>query len=738
MYRRHLNDLHGSGADLEKIEPSRRQVLVAMGGGAAGLAIGTLFGLPAGATEATGTTDRFNPFVIIKPDNTVTVLSKHLDKGQGSATGLATLVAEELDADWTQMRVEFAPSDAKLYNNLAWGPYQGTGGSSAIFNSYQQYRTAGAAARTMLVEAAAKAWGVPADQVTVEAGLLKHPTRKTATFGEMASAAAKLPAPEKPPLKDPSQFTHIGKSFPRLDVKSKTVGAPIYALDVQRENMLVAAIARPPKFGGTVKSFDASAAKAVNGVVDVIQIPAGVAVLARSTWPAFKGKAALEIEWDFSKAETRGTEELRAEYRALLDKKGTPFGPLGDAELALSSADQVIEGEFEFPFLAHAPMEPHDVVIEFDGKKADVWTGSQLQTVDQVVASKILGIEVPQVQVHTLWAGGSFGRRAIYDSHIVGEAAQIAKAWGRKQPIKVQWSREDDIRGGYYRPMYMHKVKAGIDAGGNIVGWKHVIVGQSILTGTPFEAYLVHDGVDHSSVEGVMDTPYAIPNFQGDLHTVEVGVPVLWWRSVGHTHTAYVMETMLDDIAKAAGRDPVELRLSLLKDKPRHAAVLKLAAEKAGWGTPMTEGRARGVAVHESFRSYVAQVAEITVDSEAAGGFKVDRVVCAVDCGVAVNPDNIAAQMEGGIGYGLGHAVRNAITLTDGEIDQSNFHDYEPMRITDMPAVETHIVASAEAPTGVGEPGTPPVVPAVSNAYFAATGLRKRWLPFTSDGGSGA
>ncbi|MDD9926636.1 MAG: xanthine dehydrogenase family protein molybdopterin-binding subunit [Rhodospirillaceae bacterium] len=718
-------------------EPSRRQVLMAMGGGAAGLALGAVFGLPSRADAALPESGQFNPFVIIKPDSTVTVLSKHLDKGQGAATGLATLVAEELDADWAQMRVEHAPANAKLYNNLSWGPYQGTGGSSAIFNAFQQCREAGATARAMLVAAAAAAWKVPESTITVEAGMLKHTSGKSASFGEVASDAAKLPVPTKPTLKDPTRFTYIGKSFPRLDVKSKTVGAPIYALDVQRDDMLVAAIARPPKFGGTVKSFDATAAKAVNGVVDVIQIPAGIAVLARSTWPAFKGRDALEVEWDFSKAETRGTEELRKEYRARLDQKGKAFGTRGDAAGALAGAANVIEGEFEFPFLAHAPMEPHDVVIEFDGKTAEIWTGSQLQTVDQYVASKTLGIKVPDVKLHTLWAGGSFGRRAIYDSHIVGEAAQIAKAWGRKQPIKVQWSREDDIKGGYYRPMYMHKVKAGIDADGNIVGWQHTIVGQSIITGTPFEKALVHDGIDHTSVEGVLGTPYAIPNFQGDLHTMKVGVPVLWWRSVGHTHTAYVMETMLDDIAKAAGRDPLELRLSLLKDKPRHAAVLKLAAEKAGWGEPMAPGRARGVAVHESFRSYVAQVAEITVDAEASGGFKVDRVVCAVDCGLAVNPDNIAAQMEGGIGYGLGHAIRNAITLTDGEVDQSNFDDYEPMRITDMPAVETHTVASTEAPTGVGEPGTPPVVPAVSNAYFAATGVRKRRLPFTEEG-SGA
>ncbi len=716
-------------------KPSRRGFLIAAGGTTAGLMVGSSLSLNA-AQAAKTAEGAFNPFVIIAPDSTVTVLSKHLDKGQGAATGLATLVAEELDAAWDQVRVEFAPSNAKLYNNLQWGPYQGTGGSSAIANAYTQYRSAGAAAKAMLVAAAAKAWGVPAGEITVSAGKLSHASGKAGSFGEFAAQAVTMPVPEKPALKSPDQFVYIGKSFPRLDVPGKTKGAPIFALDVKRENMLVATIARSPKFGGTVKSFDASEAKKVNGVVDVVQIPAGVAVIAKSTWPALKGREALKVEWDFAKAETRSSSDLFAEYRELAGKPGKVFRSDGDAEAALAAADKVVEGDFEFPFLAHAPMEPHDVVIEFDGTKADIWTGSQLQTVDQYVASKTLGIELPNVHVHTVWAGGSFGRRAIYDSHIVGEAAQLAKAWGKKQPLKIVWSREDDIKGGYYRPMYVHRVKAGLDKDGKLVAWHHRIVGQSILTGTPFEAAFVKDGIDGSSVEGVSNIPYEIPNMHGELHTVKVGVPVLWWRSVGHTHTAFVVETMMDDLAKAAGKDPVEFRLGLLKKHPRHMGVLKLAAEKAGWSKDAPEGRFRGVAVHESFSSYVAEVAEISTGDD--GEYKVEKVVCAVDCGVAVNPDNIAAQMEGGLAYGLGHAMRNQITLTDGEVDQGNFDDYEPMRITDMPDVETHIVPSTEPPTGVGEPGTPPVVPAVSNAIFAATGTRWRRLPFTANEGTGS
>lgn len=718
----------------ERLQPSRRSFLKVAGGVGVGLILGgklAISGREASAATAAAADGGFNPFVKISPDGMVTVMVKHLDKGQGTATGLATLVAEELDATWAQTRVEFAPSDPKIYNNLFWGAVQGTGGSTAIANAFQQYRGAGAAARAMLISAAAQEWKLPAGEITIAQGVLGHASGKSAPIGDFAEAAAKQPVPAEPVLKTPEQFVYIGKSFPRLDTQDKTTGAPIYTLDVDREDMLVAAIARPPKFGGTVKSFDATEAKAVNGVVDVIAIPAGVAVIAKSTWPAFKGRDALEIEWDFAQAETRGSEELFAEYRALAETPGMPFLNTGDTEAALKDAATVIEGEFEFPFLAHAPMEPHDVVIEFDGQAAQVWTGAQLPTVDHNVAAGILGIAPEQVQIHTLWAGGSFGRRAIYDSHIVGEAAMLAKAWGRPQPIKVMWSREDDIRGGYYRPMYLHRVKAGLDAQGNIVGWHHRIVGQSILTGTLFEDFLVKDGIDKTSVEGVADTPYAIPNMTAEVHNTKVGVPVLWWRSVGHSHTAYVVETMLDDLAEAAGKDPVALRLELLKDKPRHAAVLKLAAEKAGWGDPLPDGRGRGIAVHESFHSYVAEVAEIATTED--GGYKVERIVCAVDCGLAVNPDNVASQMEGGIGYGLGHAMRNEITLTEGEVDQGNFDSYEPMRITDMPVVETHIVPSAEAPTGVGEPGTPPAAPAVSNAIFAATGKRLRRLPFSHD-----
>jgi isoquinoline 1-oxidoreductase beta subunit len=716
-------------ADLSNYRPlslSRRNFIKIASGTGAGLIIGVELPLLA-PRSAQAAVFAANPFVRIAPDNTVTVLIKHLDMGQGIATGLSTLVAEELDADHAQIRAEFSPADAKLYANLLFGTIQGTGGSSSIANSFEQYRKAGAIARAMLVAAAAKAWSVGAAEITVAKGILAHGSDKSATFGEMAEAASAMPVPENVALKDPTQFVFIGKTFPRVDTEAKITGAPVYTQDVHLDGMLVAAVRHPPKFGAKVKSFDATEAKKVRGVVDVIAVPQGVAVLAKGTWPAFKGREALTIEWDEAQAETRGTSELLALYRELAKQPGTVARSEGDAEAALAKAKTVVETEFTFPYLAHAPMEPLNAVVRFDGKEAEFWSASQLQTVDQLVAGQVLGIAPDKVRINTLYAGGSFGRRAIADSHYIAEVAAIAKAWGKPDPIKLVWSREDDIKGGYYRPLYVHSVKAGLDAEGNLVGWHHRVVGQSILTGTPFEPFAVKNGVDGTSVEGVSDMPYTIPNLLVELHTTKVGVPVLWWRSVGHTHTAYAVETTLDLLAAKAGKDPVEFRLALLKDHPRHAGVLKLAAEQAQWASPLPKGRFRGVAVHESFNSFVAEVAEIALGD--GGQAKVERIVCAVDCGIAVNPDQIKAQMEGGIGYGLGAAMRDAITLTKGEVDQANFDTYEPIRMSDMPRIEVHIAQSSEKPTGVGEPGVPPVAAAVANAIRAATGKHLNVLP---------
>ena len=713
----------------ETPQASRRSFLKIAGGAGAGLVLGMaipLRGVSTGAIAAASETLQPNPFLQVAPDNTVTVIIKHLDKGQGAATGLATLVAEELDADWSQIKTEFAPADPVKYKNFAFG-VQGVGGSTGLSNSYEQYRLAGATAKAMIVAAAAKDWGVPANEITVKAGVVSHGDKR-ATFGDLASKAAAENVPEKPALKDSKDFVYIGKSFPRVDGKAKTTGAAKFTIDHQFDGMLIATIARPPMFGATVKSFDANEAEKIKGIVKVLQVPQGIAVLATSTWAALQAQRAIKVTWDDSKAEKRSTSDIVAAYKAKLDTPGISARKDGDVEAGFKSAAKVVEVDFEFPYLAHAPMETMDCVIKYDGKSAEIWTGSQLQTVDHGTACAVLGLKPEAVQIHTVWAGGSFGRRAIADSHYVREACEIAKSYGKPVPIKVIWTREDDIKGGYYRPIYVHRIKAGLDKDGNIVSWLHRIVGQSIIAGTPFESGMVKDGIDATSVEGASTLPYAIPNLQVELHTEKTGVPVLWWRSVGATHTAHATEHMIDILAKESGRDPVDFRLAMLAKHPRHAGVLKLAAEKAGWlsGQP-PDGKMRGIAVHESFASYVANAAEVSLRDD--GSVKVERVVCAIDCGITVNPDVVIAQVEGGLGYGLGAALKGAITMKGGVVEQSNFDDYDVLRISEMPKVEVYIVPSAQPPTGVGEPGTPVVAPAVANALLAGTNVRTNVLP---------
>jgi isoquinoline 1-oxidoreductase beta subunit len=668
-----------------------------------------------------------NPFVRIGSDNTVTVIAKHLEMGQGTYTGLATIVAEELDADWSQVRVEGAPADARRYNNLFFGPMQGTGGSTAMANSWEQHRKAGAMARALLVAAAAEQWKVPASSLRVSQGKVIHEASgRQASFGELAAKAATLTPPAEVQLKDPKDFRLIGKHVPRKDSRAKIDGSAKFTIDVKLPGLLTALVAHPPRFGGKVKSFDATKAKAVAGVVEVVQIPSGVAVLAKDFWSAKKGRDALSAVWDESGAHKLGTVEQLAQYRSLLAQPGTLARKDGDADGALAKAAKRLEADFEFPYLAHAPMEPMDCVIRLTGSACEVWNGEQFATVDQAMIAGVLGLKPEQVKINMLFAGGSFGRRANPAADFPVEAAHIVKAIAGRAPVKLVWTREDDMRGGYYRPLYVHRISAGLDENGSLVAWKHRIVGQSIAAGTPMEGMMVKDGIDGTSVEGASTLPYAIPNLQVELHSPRLGVPVLWWRSVGSTHTAFSTETFLDEMAAAAGQDPLEFRRALLAKHPRHLAVLNLAAEKAGWGKPLPKGKGRGIAVHESFNSYVAEVAEVSV---RGGVLKVERVVCAVDCGIAINPDVIRAQMEGGIGYGLSAALHGAITLKDGRVEQSNFHQYRPLRMPEMPTVEVHIVPSQAPPTGVGEPGLPPLAPAVANAIFAATGNRLRNLP---------
>ncbi|MGA8052518.1 MAG: xanthine dehydrogenase family protein molybdopterin-binding subunit [Burkholderiales bacterium] len=721
------------------VNASRRGFLKAGAGLTLGVIAGNVAAQAAGPGKAGGdvvaaTALEPNAFVSIGADGRVTVVAKHLEMGQGTYTGLATLVAEELDADWSQVHVVGAPADATRYNNLLWGQAQGTGGSTAMANSFEQMRKAGAAARAMLIAAAAERWKVPAGEITVSKGVLSHgASGRKATFGELAGAAAKLPVPQDPKVKDPKDFVYIGKSFPRVDMRAKTNGTALFTQDVALPGMLTAVVAHPPRFGAKLKSFDAARAKAVAGVVDVVAIPSGVAVLGTGFWPAKQGRDALAVEWDESGAFRKDSDEILADYRKLAQAPGLPARKDGDAEKAIAGAAKTLTAEFEYPYLAHAAMEPMDCVMRLTAEGCEAWNGEQSQTGDQAAIATVLGLKPEQVKLNMLYAGGSFGRRANPHSDYVVETAQIVKAIGGRAPVKLVWTREDDMQGGMYRPLNYHVLKGGLDEKGRVVGWLHRIVGQSIIAGTAFESALVKDGIDGTSVEGAANLPYAIPNLRVELHSPKLPVTVQWWRSVGSTHTAYSTEVFIDEIAAAAAKDPVALRREMLGKHPRHKAVLELAAEKAGWGTPLAPGKAgerrgRGVAVHESFNSYVAQVAEVTVNPD--GAFKVDRVVCAVDCGIAINPDIVKAQMEGGLGYGLAAALHSAITLKDGVVEQSNFADYPPLRMSEMPAVETFIVPSGAPPTGVGEPATPVIAPAVANALFAATGKRLRKLPF--------
>jgi isoquinoline 1-oxidoreductase beta subunit len=570
--------------------------------------------------------------------------------------------------------------------------------------------------------------------LTIERGVVRHaPSNRQATFGDLAAKAASQPAPDKVALKDPKDFKLIGQKLPRVDIPGKTNGTAQFTIDVTFPNMLVAVLQRPPLFGATAKSFDATATKAVPGVVDVLQVPRGVAVVAKSFWAAKLGRDALKVAWDDSKAEKRSTAAIMAEYRTLAEQPGKPARKEGDAAAALKGAAKLITATYEFPYLAHAPMEPLDAVVKLDADSCEIWCGDQFQTVDQGNAAATAGLKPEQVKIHTLLAGGSFGRRANMGSDYIVEAVSVAKALGANGiPVKLQWTREDDIRGGLYRPLYLHRLEAALDNNGQLVGWQHRIVGQSIIAGTAFAAVMVKDGIDGTSVEGAANLPYAVPNMSVELSTTETGVPVLWWRVVGSSHTAYATEAFIDEIAHAAGKDPFAFRQAMLEHHPRHKAVLELAAKAAGWGSPLPKGKGRGIAVAEAFGTYVAQVAEVTVAPN--GKVKVDRVVCAVDCGTPINPDVITAQMEGGIGFGLGAALYGAITLKDGQVEQTNFDAYQVLRIDEMPKVEVHIVPSPEAPTGVGEPGVAPVGPAVANAVFAATGKRLRVLPFAVGG----
>ena len=718
--------LEGEGLQLEGEGLKRREFLKATATLSAGLVVA--FCMPAAIRRAFAQQAKPaavvapDAFVRIAPDNSVTILLKHSEMGQGIWTSLPMVVAEELDCDWSRVRVEHAPA-APAYAHTAFG-MQMTGGSTSTWESFGQLRQAGATARALLIGAAAAKWNVQPIDCSTKNGFVISGSHK-ASYGELADAAAKLPIPDEIALKNAKDFRLIGKPTRRLDSKAKVSGTAEFGIDVKRPGMLIALVARAPVFGAKVKSFDAAKAKAVAGVVDVVQVPSGVAVLGKHFWAAKQGRDALAVDWDLGAGAALNTAGLRDDYRRLAQKTGTVAKSAGNVDAALEGA-AVIESEYNVPFLAHAPMEPLNCTVEIGKDGCDIYTGTQFQTMDQGTAAAILGLKPEQVRVHTTFLGGGFGRRATPSSDFVAEAVQVAKASGKT--VKVVWTREDDIHGGYYRPMWLSRMRAGLGKDGKPAAWAHTIVGQSILAGTPFEKAMVKDGIDSTSVEGASDSPYleAIAAHRVDLHSPASPVTVLWWRSVGHSHTAFAVESFVDELAHAAKQDPLAYRRELLPKDARERRALDLAAEKFGWGKPLAQGRAAGMAVHASFGSYVAQIAEVSVDGNA---IKVHRVVCAIDCGPVVNPLTVEAQMQSGIVYGLSAALHSELTLKDGRIEQSNFNNYPVLRLNEMPKVEVYIVPSTDKMGGCGEPGTPPIAPAVANAVFAATGKRLRQLP---------
>jgi isoquinoline 1-oxidoreductase beta subunit len=729
MYIEWMNAEAASGAGM-----SRRSFLKAAGVAGGGLVLG--FFVPganrfARAQEAKQVYAP-NAFLRIAPDNTVTIAVNRLEFGQGVHTSLPMLIAEELDADWSQVRGELAPA-GDAYKDPLFG-MQMTGGSGSVAHSFMQYREIGARARAMLVAAAAQKWGVPAEQCRTSKGTVFGPNGHKATYGELANTAMKLPVPEKVTLKDPKEFRFIGKPTPRLDARAKSSGRQEFGIDHRVPDMKVAVVAHPPVFGAKVAKFDASKAKAIKGVVDVLQVPtdrggSGIAVIADGYWPAKQGRDALVVEWDTGSVDKTSTAGQFEEYHKLAAQPGIVAK---DADVSkLSSAPKKIVAEFEFPYLAHAPMEPLNCVVDLRGDACTVWAGTQFQTVDQGAIARTAGLKPEQVTLHTMMAGGGFGRRAVPTSDYIVEAVNVAKAWraaGKEGPVKLIWSREDDIKGGYYRPAHVHRAELGLDDKGNILAWNHTIVGQSILAGTPFEAFMVKNGVDGTMVEG-MGEPYKLP-MKLSVHNAKANVPVLWWRSVGSTHTAFVMETLIDECAHIAGMDPVAYRKLLIgNDHPRHVAALDLAVARSGYGKrKLPDGHAWGVAMHESFNSVVAYVVEASMKD---GVPKLHKVTAGVHCNRAVNPMTIEAQVQGAALMALGTTLPGAaITLKDGVVEQQNFSDYIVARMPDMPQVDVHIVPSADAPTGMGEPGLPPLAPAFANAIATLTGKRLRKLPF--------
>ena len=715
---------------------SRRSFLRVSATAAGGLLIALYLDSPLSAQEGgpPQPTQKVYPpaaFVHVRPDGKIVIQVNRLEFGQGVQTALPMILADEMDADWSQVVAELAPA-ADVYKDPMFG-IQMVGGSGSIAHSFQQYRELGAKTRAMLVAVAAARWKVTPDKCRTAESVVYGPGSQSARYAELAEEAARQPVPASVPLKNPAQFRLVGKKIRRLDSRPKCDGSLKFGLDLDLPGMKVAVVAHPPVFGAKVRSFDDKAARGVEGVREVFEIPlakgTGVAVVADKFWSAKQARDRLKIEWDFSGVERADSSKLFAHYKQLARNAGLKSVARGDAKAleGVVTSNRIV-AEYEFPYLPHAPMEPLNTTVRFDGDRAEAWAGSQFQTFDQMAIAEVLGLKPEQVTFHTEMAGGGFGRRAVTDSHVQREAAVIAKRL-RGTPVKLIWTREDDIRGGYYRPMHVHRVEIGIGADGMPSAWRHVIVGQSLLAGTPF-AVMMKDGVDQSSVEGVSDTNYNLPNLQVSVHHPNVNVPVLWWRSVGHTHSAYVMETLIEELAARAKMDPIAYRRKLLKPeakKPRSALDL-MDAKSASWRRNLPKGHAVGFACHESFGTGVACAAEVSIENKRP---RIHRVTVAVDCGLAVNPLSVESQFQAGVAFGLSQLMaKGAITLKDGVVEQRNFDGYVPPYMPDAPvAVDVHIVPSTEPPTGCGEPPVPVISPAVVNALSKLTGKRYRSLP---------
>ncbi|HYX68819.1 MAG TPA: xanthine dehydrogenase family protein molybdopterin-binding subunit [Terriglobales bacterium] len=692
---------------------NRRDFMKVTGAGTTGLILALY--LPQKLQAAADEAASFQPnaWLNVTPDDKVKIWVAKSEMGQGCRTGLPMIVAEELDADWKTVEVVPAILDPRYGN-------QGTGGSRSVRSGFKQLREAGAAGRAMLIAAAAEKWGVSADTCHASNGEVVHrPSGRRLRYGALASLAAKQALPKQLTLKDPKDFRIIGKSMPRTDVPDKTDGKAEFGIDVRVPGMLYGSIAKCPVFGGKVASFDAAKTKAMRGVKGVYQVPSGVAVVADSSWRALEGRNALNITWDEGPNAKVSSAGLRKQYAELAQNPGIVQVHAGEPAQALDGAAKKVEAVYEVPFLAHATMEPMNCTADVRADSAEIWSPTQAPSWVQEYAMKATGLPASKIKVNITLLGSGFGRRAMPDfSH---DAIDVSKSAGA--PVKVLWTREDDMHHDFYRPLSYHKLSGGLDAQGNPVVWTHRVVAASI---SAYNFGPLKDGKDQSLAEGT-EIPYAIPNVLVDYHVAPDNiVPVGWWRSVYNTQTAYANECFMDELAAAAGRDPVDFRLKLLPEHSSHRSVLQLAAEKAGWGKPLAGGRTRGAAVHNSFGSTVAEIAEVSVEKNEV---KVHRVVCAVDCGIAINPDSIEAQVQGAIVLGLGAALKGEITVENGRVQQDNFNDYPVLMADEMPEVEVYILPSTEPPQGIGEPGTPPITPAVCNAIFAATKKPVRQLP---------